>query len=377
MGYGFRTWRDFFNDRQLLVLGWLQAAIGELSDIPTRNAFQILFSGLLEFNNMFASYKGEGTGAVRHMFAHHILKPERTPIEANVWGTPKSSGSFSNLFRGRLIRALLYRANPTEVNGKAGKGVVCAPAFTGQVESWPQHLPLSPGAIYLSCGDSAESSLPDRSIDLIVTDPPFFDNVHYSELADFFYSWLQLPRGKSSETTRSEAEVQDTHPGSFAAKLQRVFRECERILKDDGLMIFTYHHSRDEGWRAVADAVLGAGFAVVNSQPVKSEMSVATPKSQAKEPIQLDIILVCRKVSDHKPISIRRAVASARAKAKRLSDAGFKLSRNDWRVVLYGQLLTSLTSPADTNASVANWGELLRGSSDETVLVSADLRQNY
>jgi hypothetical protein len=82
-------------------------------------------------------------------------------------------------------------------------------------------------------------------------------------------------------------------------------------------------------------------------------------------------------VSDHKPISIRRAVASARAKAKRLSDAGFKLSRNDWRVVLYGQLLTSLTSPADTNASVANWGELLRGSSDETVLVSADLRQNY
>ena len=58
-----------------------------------------LFSGTLEFNNLFASYKGEGTGAVRHMFAHHILKPERTPIEANVWGTPKSSGSFSSLLR--------------------------------------------------------------------------------------------------------------------------------------------------------------------------------------------------------------------------------------------------------------------------------------
>ena len=60
-------------------------------------------------------------------------------------------------------------------------------------------------------------------------------------------------------------------------------------------MVFTYHHSHDEGWKAVAEAVLGAGFIVVNSQPVKAEMSVATPKAQAKEPIQLDIIVVCRK----------------------------------------------------------------------------------
>ena len=50
---------------------------------------------------MFASYKGEGTGAVRHMFAHHILKPERVPLEANLWGTPKSSGSFSTMFEGQ------------------------------------------------------------------------------------------------------------------------------------------------------------------------------------------------------------------------------------------------------------------------------------
>src|SRR5208283_4479901 len=86
----------------------------------TRQAMLTLFSGVLEFNNIFASYKGEGTGAVRHMFSHHILKPERMPIEANVWGTPKSSGSFTNLFRSRLLRAIEYRRAPTEVNGSAG-----------------------------------------------------------------------------------------------------------------------------------------------------------------------------------------------------------------------------------------------------------------
>jgi hypothetical protein len=67
-------------------------------DEQTRDALHTLFSGVLEFINMFASYKGEGTGAVRHMFAHHILKPERIPIEANVWAprrVPARSHSLS------------------------------------------------------------------------------------------------------------------------------------------------------------------------------------------------------------------------------------------------------------------------------------------
>ncbi len=353
MSYGFTAWRDFFNDRQLLALGWLHAAIGRISDAPSRDALLTLFSGVLEFNNMFASYKGEGTGAVRHMFSHHILKPERTPIEANVWGTPKSSGSFSNLFRSRLLRAIEYRLAPTEVNGKTGKGRVCASPFSGQVEAtWPTNGRFSVRAIYVSCGDSAHTGLPPRSVDLVVTDPPFFDNVHYSELADFFHAWQQLTPSDSphkSTTTRSPLEVQDSDADHFATKLRSVFDECHRLLKDDGLLVFTYHHSRDEGWKALADAVLGAGFTVINSQPVKAEMSVATPKSQAKEPIQLDIILVCRtegKANTVRP-TVNQAIESAKLKLRRLLMAGFNLSRNDRRIVLFGQLLTTLTSPAD------------------------------
>src|SRR5262249_25135193 len=137
----------------------------------------------------------------------------------------------------------------------------------------------------------------------------------------------------------------------FAAKLQGVFRECRRILKDDGLMVFSYHHSRDQGWKALAQAVLGAGFAVVNSQPVKAELSVATPKSQAKEPIQLDIIIVCRKNDGSEFIrpTIAQAWESARGKLARLRAAGFELSRNDRKIVVFGQLLTTLGSPTDAD----------------------------
>ncbi len=96
--------------------------------------------------------------------------------------------------------------------------------------------------------------------------------------------------------------------------------------------------------------MLGAGFTDVNSQPVKAEMSVATPKSQAKEPIQLDIILVCRKqnAADGDRPSVTKAMESARAKLRRLQSAGFTLSRNDRKIVLFGQLLTTLQIPADT-----------------------------
>jgi putative DNA methylase len=353
MSYAFTAWRDFFTDRQLLSLGWLHRAIIEITDASSRAALLTLFSGVLEFNNLFASYKGEGTGAVRHMFSYHILKPERTPIDANVWGTPKSSGSFSNLFRSRLVRAIEYRRAPTEVNGTAAaKGRVCAEPFSGKIEpQWPTNGRFTERVTYLSCGNSADTGLPDQSLDIVVTDPPFFDNVHYSELADFFHAWRQLTASGTdgTKTTRSPEEVQDDDADNFAAKLQAVFHECRRVLKDDGLLAFTYHHSRDEGWTALTKAVLGAGFTVVNSQPVKAEMSVAAPKSQAKEPIQLDVIIVCRKddIAPKYQPTVTSALESARAKLARLRTAGFSLSRNDRKIVIFGQLLTTLKSPGD------------------------------
>jgi putative DNA methylase len=352
MGYNYLSWRDFFNDRQLLAFGWLQEAIARIDDVSTREALLMLFSGTLEFNNLFASYKGEGTGAVRHMFSHHILKPERLPIEANVWGTPKSSGSFSTLFETRLLRALTYRTAPFEVTANGSGKAHSSLPFSGEVSlDWPTEGRFRARSIYLSCGSSDETSLPDKSIDLIVTDPPFFDNVHYSELADFFYAWQSLyPRGFliSSTTTRHAREVQDGDAERFADKLRAVFAECHRVLKDDGAMVFTYHHSRHEGWTSLVKAVYGSGFSVINAHPVKAELSVAAPKSQAKEPIQLDVIFVCRKreKDERRDDGIEQALVDtaerSRQKLARLTGIGLELSRNDRRTAVVSQFISTL-----------------------------------
>ena len=359
LNYGYNYWHQLFNERQLLALTTLASGIAELPTGSSRDALALLFSGVLEFNNMFASYKGEGTGAVRHMFSHHILKPERMPIEANLWGTPKSSGSFSTLYRSRLLRAIDYRERPFEIvlntsrggRPKAEKMYHLSLSMGRDIHRKFPKSGLPPGAIYLSCGSSTKTDLPDSSVDLVVTDPPFFDNVHYSELADFFHVWQEEYFGtnkRKSMTTRSYEEVQDTDADTFSEKLRAVFAECHRVLRDSGRMVFSYHHSREDGWSAIARAVLGAGFSLIQAQPVKSEMSVAAPKNQAKEPIDLDIMMVCKKRQDDgRPmvaddIASSRAESIAREKVARFNRTQRRLSRNDVRVVLFSQLLVEL-----------------------------------
>lgn len=364
LGYNYCYWHEMFNARQLLCLSILAERMREIPQPDLRELFTCLFSGVLEFNNLFTSYKGEGTGAVRHMFAHHVLKPERTPLEANVWGTPKSSGSFMTMFEGRIRRALDYADDPFELrldNRKSGK------KKTEKVHGLSESLNfdiaedfssfLAGKRIYLSCGDSSATDIEDGTVDAIITDPPFFDNVHYSQLADFFHVWQRHILGKdgtrAANSTRSPAEVQNADSKAFTERLGSVWIECHRVLSDDGVLAFTYHHSRSEGWSSVLHALMEAGFFISAAFPIKAEMSVAIPKRQAKEPIDLDIVLVCRKRSSlsefHKwngELWGKTRQIAARQIA-RLREAGRRLSRNDVGVIVMAQLIRQL-SRSDT-----------------------------
>ena len=384
LGYNYRYWHEFFNDRQLLGLSILGERIQGINDATLRDLFVCLFSGALEFNNMFASYKGEGTGAVRHMFYHHILKPERVPLEANLWGTPKSSGSFSTMFESRILRALDYAENPFELRARTGEGNKSSEKVYGLSEAIgferaDSFAEFARGKrVYLSCGDSSATDLASGSVDVVVTDPPFFDNVHYSQLADFFHVWQRHLLGSegafTSSSTRSINEVQNSDSDAFTERLGAVWGECHRTLKDDGLLVFTYHHSRGEGWRAILKALLDAGFGIVAAHPVKAEMSVATPKHQAKEPIDLDIVVVCRKRATLRTHQWNgdlwgAVTPTAAAQVFRLRESGRALSRNDVRIIVMGQLLRELSIAPTTEGALA----LLDEATGETEKVIAVL----
>ena len=155
------------------------------------------------------------------------------------------------------------------------------------------------------------------------------------------------------DTTRSDREVQNPVADDFAARLSSVWSEAYRVLKENGLLTFTYHHSRPEGWRCVLSALMDAGFGITAAHPIKAEMSVAMPKLQAREPINLDIIVVCRKRSqiETRPWDAELWGMIARVatdQTRRLIDSGRRLSRNDVRVIVMAQLLRQLSVSTST-----------------------------
>lgn len=351
--HNYKYWHQMFSDRQLVCIKQMVEAIKSIDQQDLRLLFSCLFSGVLEFNNLFTSFKGEGTGAVRPIFAHHILKPETMPLEANIWGTSKSSGAFSCLFHSRIMRALAYKSEPFELRidgSKSTKVHNINKPLAAQITNDSQLFMLNPDTVHLSYGDSSATDLPTESVDLVVTDPPFFDNVHYSQLADFFYYWLnQMLDISSRSTTRSPNEVQDTNPDSFTSKLTNVFAECNRVLRPYGLFIFTYHHARHEGWTAIHQAIRQAGFVCVQSYPIKAEMSVSIPLQQARSPIHLDLILVCRKDLENKiqpngNLDISAAISATQAQVAALRKTDIQLSLGDIKVILMGRLLCELHS---------------------------------
>lgn len=348
--WGFTHWRHFFNARQLYSLGLIGSAIRDLDTGQSeREALAALFSGTLEFNNLFSSFKGEGTGAVRHMFSHHVLKPERMPLEAHPWGTPASSGSFSTLYESRLRRAHAYKNDPADqiLRGAAVERVrgVSRPLNRRIAPSWGA-FECDPGSVYLRTGDASATDLPDSSIDLVVTDPPYMDNVHYSELADFFHAWLRGIRPhdgypREIDTTRSPREVQSRSAGDFEVAITAVWRECTRVLKDTGILAFTFHQARISGWSALMRALAAAGLVITAIQPVKGEMSTSSTK-HGREPSNLDAVVVCRKGwASARTLALdpRRAAAEGVARLSALADGGVTVGDGDVRSVIRGHVL--------------------------------------
>ena len=358
-GYNYTQWRDFFNPRQLLCLGLLLREILHIEDLAVQEQMLCLFSSTLEFNNLFCSFKGERTGAVRHMFSNHILKPERAPLENSVWGTGKSSGTFSTLFESRLLRAKRYLDEPFEIafefdsdGNRIGscKKVASNPIRARRVEAWADLEAADHGILILN-GDSSKLPLPAGTVDAVVTDPPYFDFVHYSELSDFFFAWLSpvlrdrypwMARDDSSD----EGEVQHKDPRVFARQLASVFSEACRVLKDNGVLAFSFHHSRAEGWAAIYEALNKAGLGVVAVHPVHAELRAASPKTAAKDPISLDAILVCRK----KAFALQQSPAVddvcqvAETLAAQLEGAGLHISAGDRFVIAAARTLIALAT---------------------------------
>ena len=314
---------------------------------------------------------------MRHLFAHHAFIPAKEPLEANLWGVNRSSGGFSTLYRERLRRGKAYAKQPVERRiGERGPVKVPIPGerIESALASSFEELLSSPDrrALLLNRSSTELAEIPARSVDAVVTDPPYMDNVMYSELSDFFYVWLRLaleeryPQfARSSVSREDEAIVNPDHGKGvdyYRVTLAAVFRECHRVLKDEGLLIFTFHHGAVEAWDALAEALKEARFAIQRIWPVHAEMDVGVP-ILGKKSVKFDAILVCRKrEAPVEPIKEREDLveyvkAATQSMLERLEGA-FSLSEADQAslfqaaaAMLYTQGRTDLLPSSMTTCS--------------------------
>jgi adenine-specific DNA methylase len=217
--------------------------------------------------------------------------------------------------------------------------------------------------------------LEDESVDAVVTDPPYYDNVMYAELSDFFYVWLkrslrdtwpeftgQVLTDKEGEAVANPSlfrEVASAHrgrknPGEKSAVvladeryeqlLTQAFREAHRVLCADGVMTVMFTHKRVDAWDTLGQALLEAGFSVNSSWPIHTESEYSLHQAN-KNAAASTIFLTCRKRGDTEPAywsDIRGEVANAaRTAADRFAKDG--MHGIDLTLSTFGPVLSVLS----------------------------------
>lgn len=150
----------------------------------------------------------------------------------------------------------------------------------------------------------------DNYLDAVLTDPPYYDNVPYAPLADFFYVWLKRSVGEYFPELFStpvipkadEAIMEpDRHPNKEQAKiffeetLGSAFKEIHRVLKPGGIAIVVYAHKTTAGWETMLNGLVEAGLVVTGSWPMHTERKMRL-RSIASAALASSIYMVCRKM---------------------------------------------------------------------------------
>ncbi len=356
VNYGYTHWYQMFTPRQLLALGWLVEAIQDL--LPdVQDTFTTIFSDVVSFTSIFCTVRPSRVSAIRGVFSHHAYIPPTEAVENNPWGHKRRSGTYPALFVGAL-KAHGYRQQPFERRltpeaSSATKAVfIPGERVDGRLAEDFQELVHTDKNALLLCQSSEDLPLPDHSVDAVITDPPYFDNVQYGELSDFYYVWLRLFLKErypffASERTPKMAEIvknekADKDQDFFLSGLAQVFGEAHRVLKDEGLMAFTFHHQEHQAWSSVMGAVLNAGFYVSAIYPVHAEMPTSL-HIRDQQAIEYDSIIVCHKRTGDAHISWEQLEDQihfqAAATLRQLQSTGQGLSRADVSVIVLGKCL--------------------------------------
>jgi putative DNA methylase len=165
--------------------------------------------------------------------------------------------------------------------------------------------------MFATTSQSSATSLlyPDNYFDAVITDPPYYDNVPYSYLSDFFYVWLKRSVGhlypdlfatpltpKNEEIVAYSNRERGYEEGKkyFEDMLKKSFKEVYRILKPNGVSVIVYAHKSVAGWETLVNSLLDSGLVVSGAWPIHTEMKTRLRASESAA-LASSIYMVARK----------------------------------------------------------------------------------
>ena len=355
--WGYSRYRDLFNSRQLLGLELSADIISKYNNDRLRAALATNLSDLLRYQNMLCRYDTRALKSL-DIFSVHGFPVGLIHCESNIIGimdpgrsTCVGSGGWANIIE-KFKKAKSFCDHPFEVRyqGKRKKVVhVSGERIGGSINGDGSH---SIRVVDISCRDAASVTLPERTLDAVFTDPPYFANVQYAELMDFCYVWLRRLVGESTgpfklPTTRTPNELTGNVAmgrgiDHFTDGLSCVFRRMANALKSGSPLAFTYHHNTIEAYFPVAVAILDSGLTCSASLPCPAEMGSSIHIEGTDSSI-VDTVFVCRKTGTLRrewladtPGDLARIVTEDLGRLRR---GNVKPTRGDTRCITYGHLI--------------------------------------
>lgn len=330
--HGYEYWSDMFTSRQLLSLAKILKSIDGLDNQSAGEFLLLALSGSLRYTNFLVGYH-HTRNHIHDIFKTNSFDPPLKPTEGNVWGTQYGLGTFESVFEG-VIKGIEYAHAPTERHMK-----------NGEMQETPSFSKAIGENVEVYQGDIRNIDSEDE-FDAVITDPPYYDNIIYSEVADYFYVWQKVLLEDEYEcfqeekTPRAGSIVTNPFLGKtakdFEHELGEAFSVIKQALKDDGVLAFTYHHSDSESWGELLESLCNVGFEVTATYPISADAN----KFIEGEAVEFDIIIVARPAGEREPISwnsLRRQIYRTAQQTRQRLEEKRDISRGDIGVIEMGE----------------------------------------
>ncbi|MEP0548095.1 MAG: DUF1156 domain-containing protein [Rhodothermales bacterium] len=205
-------------------------------------------------------------------------------------------------------------------------------AFSGAGGEWTSHTGWvlryirnnewgAAAPVHMNYGTATALPIPDGSLDAVLTDPPYYDNVPYADISDYFYVWLKraledempelfstplVPKVEEAVMQTSRHASEDDARAFFEDQISKAFEEMHRVLRPGGVAVIVYAHTTTEGWETMLNGLVQAGFVVTGSWPLHTERKERLLAARSAA-LASSIYMVCRK-AERAPLGFWDAV---------------------------------------------------------------------